>query len=253
VNRARLLLLGVIGASAVISAATLLIPIPPKVALGQESFHVTMMTTTAMACLHAGAAVLFWSGLDGFKARLRRAYFSICLGLLVYSVALLQYPIIAVFDLWNEPWALNGGLALPTIGALLIYTGLLAFAKALNVRYLATSPFVVLAAAIVLAFIANWAAGTWIDLNLTGNCVSLVIGIAVGMLVLRIKQTAGPAYTNALAWFALAPLVNAIGILLLIAFAVLHIPLPAIITLPFVFVGALYIKAGYSFNKIKEF
>ena len=252
-KRARLLLFGIVVASIAASAATLLLPIPPKVALGQESFHVTTATTTALACLHAGAAVLFWAGLDGFKERLQRAYFSICCGLIVYAVSLLEYPLIAVFDLWNEPWALNGGLTLPTVGALLIYFGLLAFARALNVKYFATSPAVILSAAVVFAALTNWAAGSWIDFNLAGNSISLVLSVAIGMAMLRIKQTTGPAYTNALAWFALAPMVNALGVLLLISFAVLHIQMPAVIALPFVFVGALYVKAGYSFNKIKEF
>jgi len=238
--------------SVIIPAATFLLPVPEGALGGTQGFLIATATSALLAWLHAGAAMLFLDGLAGFKPRLKRAYFIICFGLVATAISLMQFPILSIFNLFYSSWAVNGGTVLPVIGTLLIYGGLLAFATGLNIKHMPTQPWLVLPAGVLIAMVGGLAPGAF-DVTLAGYWLSAVLCIAVVWLIIRIKQAAGPAYTNALAWFAIAPFVNTLGLLLVIVYLSTGQEVPTVAFIPFAFVGALYVKAGYAFNKIKEY
>ncbi|HSE61376.1 MAG TPA: hypothetical protein VLA88_03710 [Candidatus Saccharimonadales bacterium] len=252
-KRARSLVLFILLFSLILPGLMWFMPAPEVSRFGPDGFKFQAAITMLLAWLHVGAAILFVAGLDGFKATLKRAYFAICLGLVVTAVAVAQLPLIAIFNLWNSPWALKGGLTLPMIGTLLIYAGVYTFARALQIRHVPTSPWVVVPLFVVAAGAVGLAMDPSFDLTTAGYITGLILGTAIVWLTFRIKQTAGPAYTNALAWFMLPPLLNTCGVGLLIIWALAREEAPWYAAIPFAFVGALYVKAGYAFNKIKEY
>lgn len=258
-HTARNLVWLVLGTACAIAALTLLVPKPADPTLDTTGFYAGVMVTSFFAVLHVGAAVLFLYGVRDFKPQLRRAYSIICGGLVCLALALLQFPFFSVLNLWHRAWFSDGGALLPYLAAeVLLFGGVAAFAAILGARgrWFSGGPMtgLLLSAGLLTyaLFQLSDGARSSFDVGLPVELVMFLLACAALSLALRIKGAAGPAYTNALAWFVLALSVN---IFVFIIGAVANITgaegpwqgiAPAI-------QGILFMKAGYAFNKVNSY
>src|SRR5688572_4599871 len=115
-----------------VALSTFLLPVAETVDNATAAHLRTAMAALA-AALTTGAAFWFLRGLTSFKAQSRHAYVLISIGLVVFSIALLQVPIIGLFDLWKSAWTTSGAAIVPfVVPLLLVYLGLRKFTKLLQ-------------------------------------------------------------------------------------------------------------------------
>ncbi len=241
--------------------ATLLIPAPEHVALGVavRDFRMGLAGCVFFAWLYVGAAILFVIGLDVFKEKLRRAYAAICVGLVLYAIASVQVPLLVATGTLDGSWALHGGLVAPfALGAAMMFIGLRYFAQALEDKSVWTSMWAVFSVTIMLSVLFAWLARDWSQLtfgniSFGANVANVCLGSVSLVLAVHIRRLAGPAYRNALTWLVLAFAATWLGQFPSTIFELFDIPESAILALPVVITAALFVKAGYAFNKIREF
>lgn len=239
----------------VLPVLTSQIPPPQNALVTKQEFTGLLAVTSIVAWLNVGAGILFLMGLKGFRQRLRRAYFLMCLGLLAMVVTQLQVPFIIKLDLIEKTWARSGGLTVPyAIATLLFYLGIAAFARALNQHSLWTKPFIVVPVVGIITLIG----GIVVDEQafygeFAGNVAITCFILVTTGLTWRVKQAAGVAYTNALAWLFVVFVFNLLGTLPPAVFTALDIEPNAALALPAFVTGMLFVKAGYAFNKVKEY
>src|SRR3989344_1624733 len=78
-----------------LSLLALLPPAPPNWPPG-ISFHHALIVNVIMACTHTGGALLFLTNLDVYKAKLRRAYIVMSIGMLVAGIGTLQLLLVTL-------------------------------------------------------------------------------------------------------------------------------------------------------------
>jgi hypothetical protein len=95
---------------ATILAAVLsfIIPVDPSVH-NITYAHWRMAISSSMAIATAGSSLLFLRGLTGFTAELRRTYMLFSVAIILFSVAVLQIPVLALHEWWSS-WYANSGL-----------------------------------------------------------------------------------------------------------------------------------------------
>jgi hypothetical protein len=233
---------------------TLFLPVPPNPTGGVEGYRAANISTTLIAVLHFGAAAMFVLGIDVFKERLQRAYRAICAAILVLGIAQLQFPVLSALDLWTSKWVTTYGLvSVPgLVASISLFVGVRSFALALKDTSWLTSPYLV-----GIALAAGVVAGLFLPIpyraEAMGALATTVLGGVNAALVLRLKHITGAAYTSALAWFFLALAVTAVGALIPTVFDLVHAQRGAILALPAAVAGVLFIKAGWAFNKIRDY
>jgi hypothetical protein len=260
-KRARRWLLSIGIAVVPVVGLALLVPEPDEVStvIRPGEFKPSLVTAAIMAWLYIGTAILFLMGLDIFKEKLRQAYRLICAGLVLLGIGLVQLPLLVATGHFDSAWIEYGGLSLPALVAwILIYAGVRSFAKAVGDTSAWTSVPLTWFFIIILTAAAGWFANDLPDKQFSsvafaGNTANYLIGLVSAVLVLRIKHMAGPAYTAALTWFALSIVVSAFGIFLIQIYEVLGTQGGVMAGVPFVLSSALFLKAGYAFNKIREY
>ena len=199
--------LGIWVAAAALSFATLLLPTPEE--LTAVAFHVPLIIETILASLSIGAALLFLTGLSGFKVKLKVAYALIAIGMVIYAFALVQLPILQVLDMFTSTYVVDGYLnILYVIASLLLLAGVLRYGKLLQAEPAIMSPIVIALVVAVSAIVSpmlphsgnfyHTASGLILNVALTAATAALLSMAAIGLLV--VKRAAGPAYTKALAW-----------------------------------------------------
>lgn len=257
-QRVRLTLIGVIVAAVALPLLSLLIPMPTGFVYGgTQGYYETLIGTFLFSILYAGSAIIYLEGLKAFKPQLRQAYKVICLGIAFIGFNSLQYPIFGVFNLWTSSWFLQGGADVPYfVASILIFFGVRLFARVLNLTPRALSvglmTLVTLLVGVITFVIVRLLhlEQSAFDMHLTLTTMPLVPFLLTALGVLKIKQSSGPAFANALAWFFVTLLSSAAGVVLLSSFDFAGqtkvIPL---LLLPIV-LGALWIKSAYAFNKI---
>jgi hypothetical protein len=253
-KQAKQTLIAVTVLAIILPLATLAIPAPADPIGTVQEFRAATITTTLFAWLHIGAAWMFLLGLDGFKERLKRAYRVVCLGLLMLGLAQLQYPVLSVFELWYSPWVTEyAGLSLPNlVASVFLFLGIRSFARALNDKSWLLSPSVV-PLAVLLGAAGSLVLPGLYRLDSAAIFAHIILGLVNAVLVLRIKRVAGPAYTNALAWFFMALVVTIGSSVMVVILDNLHVERGPILGVPAALAGILFVKAGYAFNKIKEY
>jgi hypothetical protein len=117
---------------------------------------------------------------------------------------------------------------------------------------------VVLGATILVAALFAWLARDWQQLTFSnisfaGNIANACLSSAALVAGIHIRLLAGPAYTNAMSWLVLALVANLFGQFPTTILEVMAIPESSILAIPQVLTGALFVKAGYAFNKIAEY
>lgn len=237
--------------------STLLIPMPAGFALGSKVYYETLVGTSLFAILYDGSAIMFVEGLKTFKPQLRHAYAFICLGIVFIGLNSMQYPIYGIFNLWTNGWYLQGGADIPYfVGSILIFLGARMFANVLKVRTRLLSMRLMIAVIIVagiVTFIVSRLLGRELspfDMHLILSTMSVVPFVLATFGVLKIKKSAGPAYTGPLAWFFLALLCTTIGSVLVATYDYLGITKDIILALPEILASTILLKAAYTFNKI---
>lgn len=250
-----MLVLGVF--AVVIPLATLLVPVPANLTISPIEHRMSLALLSLLAWLHIGAAILFLMGLKDFKQRLKNAYFLICAGLIIMGLNMVQLPVLGTFNLWETAWATTyGGLSVPyTAGLFLVFLGMRSFASALRVKNWLTSATSVLLLVAGIGLVSGFALAIDGEFNtdFAARMANAAFVIINAVLVLKVKNTAGPAYNAALAWLFMALLCAVLAQLGIVTFDMLRTQESPLIIIPFALASALYVKAGYAFNEISEF
>jgi hypothetical protein len=239
-----------------------LAPMPDSV---KNVIAVQWRTSTALAVgiTTIGATVLFLARLSNFKTSLRKAYILLSAGLILYSLALLQLPIIGFFDQWGTLWWANSGLVvLPFVFATgMIYAGMRKFAQLLGIRSIVTSFWFVVGVAIGAAILSYFAGhylavyretiGTDGYAAITAWSTAYIFFAA--LLCRDILRRIGPSYKKPLKWLLIALiglLVSGLHQYLIVFFMNNEMWYTAygVQFVPFIISGLLFLRAGYVFN-----
>lgn len=191
----------------VTSACTFALPIAPSVT-EPVAEHWRTAVASAAAAIFIGAACCFIAGLKGFRASFRAAYGMLAAGLILYSIAILQLPILGLYDLWNTPYAQRGGAILPFIVAtLLIYAGMRKFVRLLGIQTVLQSFWMVLLILIGTTIVGYIAGHLWVQYKLEG--VDIYIGTVAGgtssvicaaLITHTVTQGIGQHYQQPMRW-----------------------------------------------------
>lgn len=79
--------------------ASFLVPVPAGWSSESLNFHWSLANSVLYTLLHAGAAVLFISGISAYKAALRSAYIKIAIGIVLVGGGLAQVVLLNIFGL----------------------------------------------------------------------------------------------------------------------------------------------------------
>jgi hypothetical protein len=130
----RLVAAGIVALSLLVAGTTFIIPVEKSIA-DPTAAHWRTFAAALVAMLFLGAATQFLSGLAAFKSGLRAAYRMLASGIILFSVAIVQLPVLGLFNLWDSAWINGGGAILPfVIAAALMYAGLRRFAFLLQLK-----------------------------------------------------------------------------------------------------------------------
>lgn len=181
--------------------------------------HWRMAFTVLLTVLISSSAVWFLVSLRQFTARLRKAYILLGIGLILFSVAMLQLAIIAVLDQWQGAWATGGGALLVFVaGAFFMYLGMRQFARLQEVKGVLTSFWAVTGISLLVAGASAFAASYMVRYELDGV---VLYEAAVGwtaaylacsaLLARRIAKAIGPHYGQAIRWQTMALVAFTLG------------------------------------------
>lgn len=170
--------------------------------------HWRMVFTMVLATLITSSAVWFMVSLRQFKVSLRKAYILLGVGLICFSLAMLQVAVIALLDEWNSAWATGGGLLLIfVLGTFFMHLSMRQLARTLEMKGILTSLWAVGGISIVVAVI-SWAVSTQLlQYNLDGIAIyegamgwAGAYAACAALLAHQIKKVIGPRYNNAIRW-----------------------------------------------------
>jgi hypothetical protein len=245
----------------IMSATTLLLPLPPGEADGQLSPHVGLAISTILTTTYIGVIVLFVLGSLAYKKQLRKAYVLMVLGLALITLGLVQFTLLRVFDLRGVAWLLYSiAPMLFIISAISVYSGVRRMLSLLEVRTLVARPIIVVSIAVVVGVLGTFlpsppdmpdAAATSLHALASWNAIMF---IAAMLGAWRVSRAIGSHYRRAMTWLAVGlTCTTATNITM---FALLHadgMMLPVYLHNFLVFVGGLvYLRAGYEFALTKE-
>lgn len=243
-------------------AASFLTPIPARWSGSAMDFHNTLGNSVLYTLLHAGAGILFVSGLSAYKAALRSAYVKIAIGITLVGFGLAQVVLLNIFGLIQTPWVQYGGVMIPfVVAGLAIYFGVRQMAKLVGIHSPLTNVWIVFPAVIVGIIVTSLLPHTssplpepFFDI---ANAISvgdvLLYAVALG-LVLQVKARSGAHYRKSIQWMAigLAGSVTITSFVLIQTFALGQQPSSYLLDSIVIVGGLLYLKAGYSFARTKE-
>jgi hypothetical protein len=265
VNRSKVIVSVTVATSLAIAMASLLVPSPSD--LPAKQFHIQLFVETLFAVLYLGAGILFLTGLKGFKFQLKVAYTLIAAGMMAYAIALIQLPVFQLLDLFHTTWVDYGGFNLVYIltSSLLLW-GVVRFARLIKAQSVAIKPMVIIAVSVLVSFgsaflphASDVAKPNELANDLTNSTFvcGAVLLIFAAWGIAAAKRTAGPAYTNALAWFLLGIGMQAMAAseTAIMGFTGFNNFLlnSGLFFLPFVAGAVLNLRSAYAFNKILEY
>src|SRR5688572_25733329 len=103
-----------------VALGTLLLPTPSTWEQSNLLYHLQLIIAVLLPTLHILAAIYIFQGLQGFKPELHNSYRLIATGIILVGFALVQSPIVSIFNLWESWWLLSGLVTLPYIAAMAI-------------------------------------------------------------------------------------------------------------------------------------
>ena len=242
--------------------ASFLVPAPAGWQDPSFGFHWTLSSSVLYTLLHAGAAVLFISGLSAYKAVLRSAYVKIAIGIALVGGGLAQVVFLNIFDLIQTPWVQYGGVMLPfVVAGVAIYSGVRSIATLVGVESpLKNRWFVALLLLLCIAVISimphpfSYQPESTFDIaNAISTWDVVLYSISLG-LVVQIRARSGAHYTRAITWLAIGLVGSVVITSCVLVGAFIQGKTPAGFLLDSIVIlgGLLYLKAGYSFAKTKE-
>ncbi|MET1033539.1 MAG: hypothetical protein ABWX94_03495 [Candidatus Saccharimonadales bacterium] len=156
---------------------------------------------TAAALFSFAAIPLFIMALKDFKHGLRRAYTLLCVGIILYGIGQLQFPLFEIID--GSAWVNSGAVILPyliSIGC--IFMGVRRFGKLVGLKGLLLAPWAVLPIAVIVAagsgLIVKGDQATVIQFELFLAVVLLFSTVTV----LRIRSVTAERYRSSLTLLA---------------------------------------------------
>lgn len=243
-----------------VGAASFLIPVVSSVE-NEAAAHLRAAMSIVVTAAFIGAAVWFMASLGHFKTRLKRAYVLLGVGLIVFSLAMLQLSIIGLLDQWDSEWATGGGVILLfMLGCVFTYAAMRSLARLLNVRGLLSSFWAVTAVSAVVGVLFYFVATAALTYKLEG--IEMYIGIVgatasylcfSALLTGQLTSTMGARYHQAMRWqtialcaFALSALHEGVTTMF---FAPEHwYESYGIYLWPLVVTGVLFVRASYEFR-----
>lgn len=268
-QRNKIIIWGTLLLTLVLSLLALFLPTPPGLPYG-INFHHLLIVNIIMACTHIGGALLLLTNLDVYKAKLRRAYIVMSLGVLVIGASTLQILIISLFNGWTNT-TLAGALSSLTLllyllSGVLLYLAVRSFARLIGVRHLLTRAWVVLPGAIILAALSSFLPHAQLPPGTPEIAYDAFAGIFVwsgslmlfaGWLALSVRRHAGAHYSHAMKWLATALIVSA-SLLLYGGVRILlggndNLILSVLSYILSIVSGLMWIRAGYAFALTKYY
>ena len=189
--------------------AAALSPVPAgQAAVG---FHITFATSLFNGILYGGSIVLLLMALGSFKAHIRVAYITLCVGQALVAIGALQYIAISYFNLYTTPYMMYGWSEAPfLIGLFLLYFGPWLIARRVGVKNIWTSlPLVVgtILGVALLSLLIHHSPDPDIekstDLLIAFNIWEMSFGVVGVMVLLSLKRALSVLYTPAFAWLIL--------------------------------------------------
>jgi len=257
--------IGTVGLSALVGLMALLLSTPNSSHDGWFFFHIPLALTLTYSCLHIGAAVLFLSTLDTYKAKLRRAFLAICAGMVILALGTLQVALIAAFNWWKTPWALDGPIVVPfLVAGVVAYSGTRALGTLIGLTSLLTRARFIIPVVFLLSFLiilvphplANTPVVAFDISNVIISWTTLMFLTASFVLVL-VKRHIGEHYKIAMGWLA-AGFLTATLVLIIAMGHTLAMPnatqdgVSVVTDFVGVIAGLFYVRAGYAFMKTRE-
>lgn len=149
------------------------------------------------------AIPLFVMALRDFKHTLRHAYVLLCVGIVLYGIGQLQFPLFEIID--GSAWVESGGVILPYIISIVcLFLGVRRFGKVVGLKSLWIAPWLAFPAGIILAIIAGF-------LIASDQATAMQFEIFLGtillfsvMTVVHIKAMTAHRYQQALTLLALS-------------------------------------------------
>lgn len=243
-------------------AASFLIPAPPSWNDTSLAFHTTLANSVLYTLLHAGAAVLFLSGISAYKAALRSAYVKIASGIVLVGGGLAQVVFLNIFDLIQTPWVQYGGVMLPfVVAGLAIYFGTRSMAALIgvrsvlrNIRFVAPLLIVCVIIVSLLPHKPSSLPELVFDISNAISAWDVVLYAASLGLVLKMRTHSGAHYASAISWLAIGLTGSVFISTYILIGTLLSGAAPAGILIDSIVAigGLLYLKAGYSFARTKE-
>ncbi len=179
--------------------------------LNDTAAHWRAAASTAPVFLLTGAAIIFMTGLKSFKAG-RAAYRLLAVGMLVFSVLLIQVAIWGLFDMWDTAWATSGSGLLPlALTAALIYVAARKFAKVLQIKSILNNAWFVVAITAVAGIAMGIFAHYFVKYHIDGT--DLYIGTCswgatymtcASILMFKVAGAIGISYREAMRWLAIS-------------------------------------------------
>lgn len=171
------------------------------VSLTTGSFPKELPLAMATAMFSFAAIPLFIMARKDFKHGLRRAYTLLCVGIILYGIGQLQFPLFEIID--GSIWVDSGAVVLPyLLSAGFLFFGVRHFAKLIGLKGLLLSPWLALVAGIAVA-----AASGFFVKGDEATTIQLEIFLAVVLsfptaTILKIRSATAERYHKALAMLA---------------------------------------------------
>lgn len=229
-------------------------------------FHQAMVVNVIMACSHTGGVLLLLTNLDVYKAKLRRAYLVMSVGVLAAGLGTLQSLLITLLNLNTSLYAQSGAMILPfLLSGVLLYIAIRSFARLVGVKHPLTRAWVVLPGALMLAMASSLLPHAQ-DPRIPEITYDAFVGIMVwsgslmlfaGWLTRNVRKHAGAHYAHAMTWLMWALIASASlllysGILTLLN-ASGNLALNVISYILSIASGLGWIRAGYAFALTKYY
>ncbi len=251
----------VVTSIAIITAAALAVGLP----VTTIEQRVLIGGATLFALLHMGGAWFFLTALGSFRSSLRQAFVLIASGVTLLGLSLLEQPILEIFDLRNQEFV-NVLFSLPVlVAASLFHLGDMKYARLVGVKGIWSSsvPFVVMVVPLMAA--------TWFFPDLLQQRVDMVIRIT-GMMWAWIMVTpiwslvAFPKAAKLVPDLYKTPINTLYQAIWSIVVVTIYLYVLRVLAGPYMegviayilfalvtVMGAMLLRAGYTFNKISRY
>lgn len=233
-------------------------------AISTGTFYSALILNIFAFCLFVGAAVLFVTSLNVYKTELRRAFAPIVVGIVLQAVAVLQLTVINLLDAWGSVYVSGGFIGLPfLLYGFVTYLGAAAFGKLVGTKGLSVRRWAVLPLSAVvpllIAFLPHVAS---VDNELSYDIANFILGwssmllVASAVIFLRTSKKIGTHYAYAMAWLGVALLASGGALAISVSdrlTTLVNDPLSTPINIATIVTGFIWLKAGHSLSKTKEY